>query len=133
MADKQIAVLLIAFLPVLMGMRDPFAPPIDRCQTQQLARWHYQGSVGHAQRRIGLLKDGEGKWHRVEPGASFDTGWRLVAISEKEITVGTGEGCDPDRWTWIKEGEKHENLDKPVVLPAGTAGAGGKKRLAGSR
>ncbi|KNC90197.1 HofP DNA utilization family protein [Trabulsiella odontotermitis] len=128
MASKPV---LIALLPLLIGMRDPFAPPVDRCHTQQLTQWHYLGSIGHMQRRIGLLKDGEGKWHRVESGMPFETGWRVLDITDKQITVRTGEGCDPALWTWIKEGKNDESMDKPVDLPAGTDGAGRKKRLAG--
>ncbi|KFC04728.1 PilP family type IV pilus biogenesis protein [Trabulsiella guamensis ATCC 49490] len=131
MASKASSWLLIALLPALMGMRDPFAPPVDLCHTSQLAQWHYRGSISHAHRRIGLIKDSEGKWLRVEPGMSFVTGWHLVAITEADMTIDTGEGCDPARWTWIKEGEKNESMDKPVALPAGTVSSGRKERLAG--
>ncbi|WHP31628.1 HofP DNA utilization family protein [Trabulsiella odontotermitis] len=131
MANKIITTLLIALLPAQAGMRDPFAPPVDRCHTAELTQWHYRGSVGHQQRRIGLIKDSEGKWHRVEAGGVFTTGWRLVTLTESDMTVDTGEGCDPARWTWIKEKEKDESMDKPVDLSAGAAGAGRKERLAG--
>lgn len=124
MASKAVTAMLIVLLPALTGMRDPFAPPLDRCHTVELTQWHYRGSVGHELRRIGLIKDGGGKWHRIEPGEMFATGWRLVALTESDMTVDTGEGCDPARWTWIKEGEKDESMDKPVALPAGAAGAG---------
>jgi pilus assembly protein HofP len=34
---------MVLTLPLLLGMRDPFLPPEDRCAVSQMMLWHYQG------------------------------------------------------------------------------------------
>lgn len=53
-------------LCLLTGMRDPFKPPEDLCRISELSQWRYQGMVGRGERIIGVIKDGQKKWRRVQ-------------------------------------------------------------------
>lgn len=96
---------------LLTGMRDPFQPPDDRCATGQLAQWQYRGWVND----IGLMQDGATRWHRVRIHDRLTTGWRVVSLSETALTIETGDGCEPGRWQWQRQGtKKNENKDSVV-------------------
>lgn len=118
--------LLLVMLPLAIGMRDPFQPPEDRCQTAQLNRWRYQGVIAQASRQVGLLRDAQGKWRRVEAGSPLPTGWRVVQLSAQAADIETGAGCEPARWSWSREGEQHEDRDKHSVIDNHAAGMGAK-------
>lgn len=59
-------------LCLLTGMRDPFKPPEDLCRISELSQWRYQGMVGRGERIIGVIKDGQKKWRRVQQGKRLD-------------------------------------------------------------
>ncbi|MGO1308216.1 MAG: HofP DNA utilization family protein [Kluyvera intermedia] len=48
--------LFVFITPLLCGMRDPFAPVADLCQTAQLPLWHYRGVAQSADRLIARCK-----------------------------------------------------------------------------
>ncbi|WP_312952570.1 HofP DNA utilization family protein [Superficieibacter sp.] len=127
MAVKCWRVLLIA-LPLITGMRDPFQPPEDRCRKAQLTQWYYQGAIARWPRLIGLVRNPEGKWQRVETGSELPTGWRIVRIAPQSIEIETGPGCDPARWVWSREGKKDEKMDSHSVADRHPAGVGTKTK-----
>ena len=59
-------------LCLLTGMRDPFKPPEDLCRISELSQWRYQGIVGRGERIIGVIKDGQKKWRRVQQNDVLD-------------------------------------------------------------
>ncbi|WP_414165763.1 HofP DNA utilization family protein [Superficieibacter sp. BNK-5] len=128
-------ILLLITLPMIVGMRDPFQPPEDRCQTAQLAQWRYQGTIDHPPRRIGIVRDAQGKWRRVEMGSQLPAGWRVIQLTSQTLEIETGAGCDPAHWSWSRKGEQHENRDKHSAADVNAGGVGAKNAasLAGSR
>ena len=62
-------------LCLLTGMRDPFKPPEDLCRISELSQWRYQGMVGRGERIIGVIKDGQKKWRRVQQNDVLENGW----------------------------------------------------------
>ena len=102
--NPERALLLLLIVPLLCGMRDPFAPAIDTCQTAQLANWHYRGGTQSAQRLIAVMLDSDGRWQRVEAEQTLSAGWRIKAITLDSLTVETGEGCEPQRWHRVAAG-----------------------------
>ncbi|TCW06033.1 pilus assembly protein HofP [Raoultella sp. BIGb0138] len=127
MRSKGWYLLWLLPLSLLADDRDPFLPPEDRCQTAQLAQWHYGGAVGNPQRWVGLLRDPGGKWRRVRGGESLPAGWRIRQLTTEKIEITTGPECEPLHWAWLRaEGDKNGAMDKPAVSAA-WAGHGGKK------
>lgn len=126
MMSVKRGILLLIILPMVMGMRDPFQLPEDRCQTAQLAQWHYQGMIDRPPRQIAIVRDAEGKWRRVETGSQLPAGWRVVQLTSQVVEIETGAGCDPARWSWSREGEQHENKDKHSAADGNAAGVGAK-------
>ncbi|MCV5195034.1 DUF2531 family protein, partial [Escherichia coli] len=61
-------------LCLLTGMRDPFKPPEDLCRISELSQWRYQGMVGRGERIIGVIKDGQKKWRRVQQNDVLENG-----------------------------------------------------------
>lgn len=98
-------------LPVLLGARDPFQPPEDRCVIAKLPLWHYHGVIASQGRQIGLLRDAAGGWRRVRPETQLPGGWQVLQLNEQELLITTGSGCVPGRWRWPREGLKHETKD----------------------
>lgn len=120
MTVKRIAG-IIAVLPLLLAMRDPFQPVEDRCQIAMLGQWRYQGMVSSPERQTGLLRDASGRWHRVAQGTTLLTGWQVTEITVGELRVMTGSGCEPAYWRWMRKGIKNETMDsftaaRPVVV-----------------
>jgi len=107
MATKRITVACLLVL-MLGGMRDPFQPPLDRCMPSQLELWHYQGVVIMAEAATGIVRDPAGRWRRVQKGDSLLGGWRVVDFDKEEMRIATGEGCEPARWQWKREGSQNE-------------------------
>ncbi|MEE9656351.1 HofP DNA utilization family protein [Kluyvera ascorbata] len=134
--NPERALLLLLIVPLLCGMRDPFAPAIDTCQTAQLANWHYRGGTQSAQRLIAVMQNNDGRWQRVEAEQTLSAGWRIKAITLDSLIVETGEGCEPLRWQWKREGTTDDQKDKPVrtdavaasVEPSEKHHAGGGRR-----
>jgi len=126
---------LLAVLSLLMltGMRDPFRQPEDSCHCAELTQWRYQGIVGKGGRSIGLLRDGERRWRRVELHDVLDTGWTVIRLDEQALTVNTGNGCDPQQWRWLRQGEVDEAMDTGGADSRSAPGNGRKsaKRDAG--
>ena len=120
--------LLLFSLPLQADERDPFQPAIDSCRTGQLSQWRYGGAIGDSRGFIGILQDSAGKWRRVRADETLPTNWRVTLLTAKEMVIATGPGCEPAQWTWLREGVKHDAMDKPVVSAAAPDGAGGKKR-----
>ncbi|WP_297117089.1 HofP DNA utilization family protein [Enterobacter sp. ECC-175] len=102
--DRNGRLLLLSALFLLTGMRDPFRPPDDTCAVGQLAQWRYQGIVSG----LGIVQSGNKRWHRVKPGDRLPPGWRVISLDEKALVVEVGEGCDPKRWVWQREGIKKD-------------------------
>ncbi|POP43220.1 DUF2531 domain-containing protein [Superficieibacter electus] len=125
MGVKRGALLLI-MLPMAIGMRDPFQPPEDHCHIAQLSQWRYQGTIARASRQVGLLRDAQGKWRRVEMNSQLPTGWRVVQLSTQAVEIETGLGCEPARWSWSREGEPHEDRDKHSVTNVNAISMGAK-------
>ncbi len=102
MGRKMKGPALLALCVLLTGMRDPFRPPLDVCRVAELAQWRYQGLVNG----IALLQDGKKGWHRVRADAPLPPGWRVAYVAESELVVDVGESCEPQQWTWIREGAR---------------------------
>lgn len=66
-------------LCLLTGMRDPFKPPEDLCRISELSQWRYQGIVGRGERIIGVIKDGQKKWRRVQQNDVLENGWTIYS------------------------------------------------------
>ena len=110
-------------LPVLAADRDPFEPVEDRCQTAQLAQWHYGGAVGTAQQNVGYLQDRTGKWRRVRVDDALPPGWQVTALTTERIEIMTRPGCEPLRWAWKrKENGINDAMDKPADSAAASSG-----------
>jgi hypothetical protein len=56
---------LCLIVPLICGMRDPFAPVVD-VSDGAISLWHYRGVTQSAERLIGIVQNGEGKWQRIE-------------------------------------------------------------------
>ncbi|HDR2845365.1 HofP DNA utilization family protein [Enterobacter sichuanensis] len=106
---------LVCSVLLLTGMRDPFRPPDDPCATGELTQWRYRGMVG-GREAIGILQDGQKRWHRLKMDERFPAGWQITAITESELVVEVGDTCEPVQWTWQREGiEKNEFTDNAVA------------------
>ena len=101
-----------AALSCLTGMRDPFLPQPDVCQTAQLTQWRYQGFVAVKGNVSGILRDGNGKWHRTGTGEPLPPGWRVGNITDQEMQIFTAAGCEPSQWRWTRQGDQHEAMDR---------------------
>ena len=107
--------LLVCSALLLTGMRDPFHPPDDPCAIGELAQWHYHGMV-RGSLVVGILQDGQKRWHRLKTEERLSVGWRVMAMNETELVVDVGAACEPEQWTWQREGtKKHENKDSAIV------------------
>lgn len=97
---------LLLVLPGLLGMRDPFEPPEDRCALGQLPLWHYVGMVANEKHRTGFVRDSTGKWRRLTQGQWFETRWQVAEIRPEQMTITLSAECEPSQWRWQKEGTK---------------------------
>lgn len=126
--QSNVRFLLLCSLLMLTGMRDPFHPPEDRCAAGQLAQWRYLGVVSSLN-SIGILQDGQKRWHRVRTDDRLPVGWRVIAINEKELVIALGEACEPKQWQWQREGTgKNENQDNALADDAQPFGVGGQPK-----
>lgn len=116
---------LMLFLPLLLGMRDPFLPVDDPCRIAQLSQLQYAGSVDSGQRQIAFLRDEKGKWRRIQREDVLLAGWRITEIAPQSLTMETGEACEPSQWRIIKGEIEHDKKDKPAG--ADTAAAAGRQ------
>lgn len=71
-------------LCLLTGMRDPFKPPEDLCRISELSQWRYQGMVGRGERIIGVIKDGQKKWRRVQQNDVLENGWTILQAGYRD-------------------------------------------------
>ncbi|MBE4854803.1 DUF2531 family protein [Enterobacter cloacae complex sp. P40RS] len=110
-------VLILLSLLFLTGMRDPFSAPEDLCAAGQLGQWRYRGVISGSS-DIGLMQDGQKRWHRVKRQMRLTPGWRVSAIDKQQLTVGVGERCEPQQWTWQREGTK-KSEDKDIAAADG--------------
>ncbi|MFT4290839.1 HofP DNA utilization family protein [Enterobacter sp.] len=121
---SNVRFLLLCSLLMLTGMRDPFHPPEDRCAVRQLAQWRYLGVVSGIS-SIGILQDGQKRWHRVRADDRLPVGWRVIAIDEKELVIVLGDACEPKQWQWQREGTgKNENQDNALADDTQPSGVG---------
>ena len=123
---------VLCSLWMLLGMRDPFRPPDDRCAIGQLAQWRYQGRVSNLN-AVGLVQDERHRWLRVRPQMRFPAGWRVLSVNENELIVEVGEGCEPKEWRWQRKGTMHEkNTDSRPAADSQSSdiGSRAKTRLA---
>lgn len=119
--------ILVLVLPLLLGMRDPFQPPEDRCGMAKLPLWRYHGAIVSQGRQIGLLRDANGGWRRVQPETQLPVGWQIVLLTERELLITTGIGCVPEQWSWPREGLRNETKETFTGdRSAGTGVPGGK-------
>lgn len=99
--------LLLLIAPALLGMRDPFRPPEDKCQSAQLSQWRYRGAVGRVESLTGFLVDASGKWLRTTQGQHLINGWVVYRLTPAWMDITLGEQCEPQHWRWMNEGAKH--------------------------
>ncbi|MDX6039566.1 HofP DNA utilization family protein [Scandinavium lactucae] len=114
-------------LPLLLGMRDPFLPPEDRCAVSQMMLWHYQGMVSLGEQRTGIVRDASGKWRRLIKGQRLDNGWVVSGIQPEQMDMAADADCETSQWRWLKEGTKDDAKDA-VGDPAGGGGGPGKRK-----
>ena len=105
---------IMLMLPALVGMRDPFEPPEDKCSAAQLALWHYRGWVESGERSLGLMQDPAGKWLRIKEGQQIALLWTVSAIEKEHVTIALAPECEPREWRWQKEGTINETRDVAV-------------------
>lgn len=129
--NPERALLLLLTVPLLCGMRDPFAPVMDGCRTAQLADWHYRGGTQSASRLIGVVQERDEGWRRVEVGQALNAGWRVTEVTLDSLTVETGEGCEPRVWQWKREGTLNDKKDRAVDAGAGVSVGSSEKRHPG--
>lgn len=110
---------LLLVLPAVLGMRDPFLPPEDKCLGPQLALWHYHGLVQHGEAGVGIVVDAAGKWRRVQQGQRLETGWTVSRVQAEHIEIALSAGCEPAQWRWLKEGTKDAAKDRSGAVAAG--------------
>jgi len=122
---------LLLALPLLLGMRDPFQPLPDRCQTAALTQWRYQGFITVNGQRRGVLRSPEGRWHRVAAGESLPPGWRVVSLTEQTLQVATAADCEPAQWQWQRQGAKDEKVDSGDRAASQRADGRGEKPRTG--
>ncbi|EFC0650706.1 DUF2531 family protein [Escherichia coli] len=113
-------------LCLLTGMRDPFKPSEDLCRISELTQWRYQGMVGRGERVIGVIKDGQKKWRRVEQNDVLENGWTILQLTPETLTLGTGKNCEPPQWLWQRQGDKNEAMDSRTTVDDDTQRTGGK-------
>ena len=113
-------------LCLLTGMRDPFKPPEDLCRISELSQWRYQGMVGRGERIIGVIKDGQKKWRRVQQNDVLENGWTILQLTPDVLTLGTGTNCEPPQWLWQRQGDTNEAMDSRTTVDADTRRTGGK-------
>ena len=122
---------LLLALPLLLGMRDPFQPLPDRCQTTTLAQWRYQGFIDVNGHRRGVLRNAEGRWIRATAGERLPPGWQVLSVTEQTLQVATAAGCGPAQWQGQRQGVKDEKVDNGSGTASQRAAYGGKKPHAG--
>ena len=112
---------LLACMSVLMltGMRNPFLPPVDRCQIAELSTWRFQGMVSQGTRPIGIVQDSQKKWRRVKPNDVLKNGWTITQITAQNITLDTEKNCEPPRWQWQRQGAVNEAMESVDSNSAG--------------
>ncbi|SUG12839.1 DNA utilization protein HofP [Salmonella enterica subsp. arizonae] len=113
-------------------MRDPFRPPEDRCRIAELSQWRYQGAVRKGERWIGILKDSQQKWRRVEEGQKLENGWTIVRLTAQTLTLTTGKNCAPPQWRWLRQERTMKRwiaIILIVLMPAAQAGKAAKVTL----
>lgn len=103
-------------LCLLTGMRDPFKPPEDLCRISELSQWRYQGMVGRGERIIGVIKDGQKKWRRVQQNDVLENGWTILQLTLDVLTLGTGTNCEPPQWLWQRQGDTNEAMDSRTTV-----------------
>jgi hypothetical protein len=75
---------------------------------------------------IGILQDGQKRWHRVREDDRLPVGWRVIAMDEKELVIALGDACEPKQWQWQREGTgKNENQDNALADDTQPSGVGG--------
>lgn len=125
---SNVRFLLLCSLLMLTGMRDPFHPPDDLCAAGQLSQWRYQGIVSGIS-SIGILQDGQKRWHRVTVDDRLPVGWQVIAMDEKELVIALGDACEPKQWQWQREGTgKNENQDSALADGTQPSGVGGNPK-----
>ncbi|WP_097163458.1 HofP DNA utilization family protein [Enterobacter sp. CC120223-11] len=97
--------------PLLLGMRNPFLPPEDRCFGAQITLWQYRGMVSHGDERTGIVRDAKGKWRRLSQGLTLDNGWTVAGIAPDHIEMTAGSDCEPSQWHWLRKGTQHDAKD----------------------
>ncbi|MFV0261897.1 MAG: HofP DNA utilization family protein [Kluyvera sp.] len=126
--NRKRSLALIALLPLLCGMHDPFMPVDDPCHSAQLTLWRYRGLVEAGERMIAIVQRDDNQWQRVDNDTVLITGWRVIAITPETLTVAVGTGCEPQRWQWKREGTTQNEKDKSADTAASTAAQPGEKR-----
>lgn len=113
MSDRRL--LLGLLFPLLLGMRDPFLPPEDRCFSAQTTLWQFRGLVSRGEQRTGIVVDANGKWRRLAQGLTLDNGWMVADVQPDYIAMTAGAECEPSQWRWLKEGTQHDSKDDTGV------------------
>lgn len=114
---------LLLLLPLLLGLRDPFQPPVSRCPDAVLRQWRYVGVVlGRVP--VAIVRDETSRWLRLKRGDSLAQGGRVTALDEKELVIDMPGGCEHPQWRWQRQGTKQdENRDRGITAD-GQSGAG---------
>lgn len=113
---------LLLLLPALMGMRDPFQPPEDRCRLAELARWRYGGAAGGGSQLTGFIQDGAERWHRIKEGQVLENNRTVHRIAAEHLEITLDAQCEPSRWRWLKQGAKQYAQERVSGRDAGDSG-----------
>ena len=114
---------VLLLLPLLLGLRDPFQPPVSRCPDAVLRQWRYVGVVlGTVP--VAIVRDETSRWLRLKRGDRLAQGGRVAALDEKELVIDMPGTCELAQWRWQRQGTKQdENRDRGITAD-GQSGAG---------
>ncbi|GAB0963942.1 hypothetical protein BT08F35_13160 [Escherichia coli] len=82
--------------------------------------------VGRGERIIGVIKDGQKKWRRVQQNDVLENGWTILQLTPDALTLGTGTNCEPPQWLWQRQGDTNEAMDSRTTVDADTRRTSGK-------
>ncbi|HEX4503580.1 MAG TPA: HofP DNA utilization family protein [Scandinavium sp.] len=128
MSNRLALAVILLSLPWLVGLRDPFLPPVDRCAASQITIWHYRGMVSSGQLRVGMVVDAGGKWQRLAQGQRLENGWQVTGVEPEHMDMAAGVDCEPSQWRWLKEGTKNDSKSASGVTADGSHDLGKRQK-----
>lgn len=114
---------VLLLLPLLLGLRDPFQPPVSRCPDAALRQWRYAGVV-LGKVPVAIVRDETSRWLRLRHGDTLPQGGRVGALDEKELVIDMPGACEPPQWRWQRQGKKKDEKRDRGIAADRQPGAG---------